>query len=179
MSIARFDTVLINGSVGTGKTSAAEAVGEALQRCGVSGAVIDVDWLSRFWPAPEDDPFRTALALENLQAITANFRRAGAAVVVVATVMETPDQLQRTTVALGSPRPLHVRLTLDPDVARSRLAGRHGDDEAALSWHTRRHPELAGVLERAGFTDDMRIDTTHKRPREVAREILSAIIAGP
>lgn len=179
MPIASFDTVLINGSVGTGKTTTAEALGDALQRRGIPGAVIDVDWLRRSWPAPEGDPFRTALALENLQAITANFRRAGAVVIIIATVMETLDQLERITLALGSARPLHVRLTLEPDVARSRLAGRHGDDEATLSWHTRRHPELASVLDQAGFTDGIRLDTTHRRPRELAREILSAIVAGP
>lgn len=171
-----FDTVLINGSVGAGKTTTAEALGDELQQCGIPGAVVDVDWLRRSWPAPTNDPFRTALALENLQGVTANFRRAGACVVVVATVIETLDELRRTTEALGSLRPLHVRLTVDPGVALSRLAGRHGGDEAVLRWHAKRHPELARILDQASFSDEMRIDTTRRRPGEVAQEILSTIV---
>lgn len=42
MAIATFDTVLINGSVGTGKTTTAEMLGEELKQCGIPGAVIDV-----------------------------------------------------------------------------------------------------------------------------------------
>ncbi|AMB60494.1 AAA family ATPase [Microterricola viridarii] len=176
MPIATCDTVLINGSVGTGKTTTAEALGEELARCGIPGAVIDVDWLRRSWPAPVDDPFRTALALENLQAIASNFRRAGARVLVVATVVETRDELQRSTTALASRRLLHVRLSAHSDTVLSRLTRRHNDDEAALRWHARRHPELAGVLDRAGFTDELRIDTTDSSAAEIARQILATIV---
>ena len=75
-----YDTVLINGSVGTGKTTTAEALGAELERRSVPGAIIDVDWLRRSWPAPPDDPFQTSLALQNLQTIASNFRHAGARV---------------------------------------------------------------------------------------------------
>jgi MoxR-like ATPase len=176
MPNATFDTVLINGSVGTGKTTTAERLGGELERCGIPGAVIDVDWLRRSWPAPPGDPFRTDLALENMHAIASNFRRAGARVVVVATVVESLDELQRSAAALASRRLLHVRLTATSDAVLPRLTRRHDDDEAALQWHTQRHPELARTLDRAGFTDELRIDTTHKQPPEVAREILAALV---
>lgn len=171
-----FDTVLINGSVGTGKTTTAERLGAELSRRSIPGAVIDVDWLRRSWPAPADDPFRTALALENRRAIASNFRRAGARVVVVATVVQTLDELQRSAAALASNSLLHVRLTAARDAAESRLTKRHHDDSAALQWHTQRHPELARTLDRAGFTDEVRIDTTHRSPAEVAREILALLL---
>jgi adenylylsulfate kinase len=45
-----------------------------------------------------------ALAPENLQAITSNFRRAGARVVVVATVVESLGELRRNTAALAPQR---------------------------------------------------------------------------
>jgi len=176
MSIAQFDTVLINGSVGTGKTTTAERLGGELERFGIPGAVIDADWLRRSWPAPASDPFRTTVALENMQAITANFRRAGARVVVVATVVETLEELRRTNAALASRRLLHVRLTATSDAVLPRLTRRHDDDEAALYWHTQRHPELARTLDRAGFTDELLIDTTHKRTPEVVQEILQTVV---
>ena len=100
MPIAKFDTVLINGSVGTGKSTTAEVLGDEVRRCGIPGAVIDVDWLRRSWPSPAGDPFRTALARENMQAITANFRRAGARLIVVATVVETVDAVSYTHLTL-------------------------------------------------------------------------------
>ncbi|WP_127822674.1 ATP-binding protein [Acidipropionibacterium jensenii] len=52
MPIATYDTVLINGSVGTGKTTTAEALGDEVKQRGIPGAVIDVDWLRRSWPSP-------------------------------------------------------------------------------------------------------------------------------
>lgn len=176
MPITTFDTVLINGSVGTGKTTTAEMLGEEVRQCGTPGAVIDVDWLRRSWPSPAGDPFRTALALTNMQAIAGNFRRAGARLLVVASVVETVDELERTAAALDTRRMLHVRLTASPDAVLSRLTRRHQDDEAALHWHAQRHPELADILDRAGFTDDLRIDTTNKPVANVAHEILAAIV---
>ncbi|HEY3558638.1 MAG TPA: ATP-binding protein [Kribbella sp.] len=176
MPSATFDSVLINGSVGTGKTTAADRLGGELERRGIPGAVIDVDWLRRSWPAPADDPFQTTLALENLQVIAANFRRVGAHVLVVAGVIETLDELKRTATALGSDRLLHVRLIAEPDAVLPRLTRRHDDDDAALQWHTQRHPELARILDQAGFTDELLIDTTYKSADEVAQEILATIV---
>lgn len=176
MAIETFDTVLINGSVGTGKTTTAEALGDMVRRRGIPGAVIDVDWLRRSWPSPADDPFRTALAMENMQVITANFRRAGARLIVVANVVETVEELERTAVALAARSMLHVRLTASPDAVLSRLMKRHDEDETALRWHAQRHPELADILDRASFMNDLRIDTTDKPVADVAREILTAII---
>lgn len=176
MSSPTFDSVLINGSVGTGKTTTAERLGGQLERSGIAGAVVDVDWLRRSWPAPPDDPFRIALALENMQAVASNFRSAGARVLVVATVAETLEELQHIKVALATEKLLHVRLTADADTVISRLTRRHDHDEAVLQWHAQRHPELARILDRAGFTDELRIDTTHRQAAGVAREILTTVV---
>ncbi|GAA1599797.1 ATP-binding protein [Kribbella karoonensis] len=176
MAVPAYDTVLINGSVGTGKTTTAEALGAELERRDIPGATIDVDWLRRAWPAPSDDPFQTTLALDNLQTIAANFRRAGAQVLIVAAVIETPDELRRTAIALGSNQLLHVRLTAASDTVLSRLTVRHSDDAAALEWHAQRHPELARILDQAGFTNDLRIDTTHKPANEAAQQILTRLV---
>lgn len=176
MPIAKFDTVVINGSVGTGKTTSAELLGDEVEQLGISGALIDVDWLRRSWPAPPDDPFRTALALENLRAVAGNFRRAGARLLIVATVVETRDELEQVAAALNASSMLLVRLTASPEVVLSRLTNRHHDDEAALQWHVERHPGLADLLDRAGFTGELVIDTTEKPAATVAKVILASVV---
>ena len=90
--------------------------------------------------------------------------------------LETIDELERTAVALAARSMLHVRLAASPDAVLSRLTRRHDDDETALRWHAQRHPELADILDRAGFINDLRIDTTDKPVKNVAREILTAIV---
>ncbi|MGO2660612.1 AAA family ATPase [Mycetocola reblochoni] len=175
MTRVPYDTVLINGSVGTGKTTTAERLAAELERRDVPGAVIDVDWLRRAWPAPAHDPFRAGLARENMRAIATNVRREGAQVLVVATVVESVDQLRGDAAALAAERLLHVRLTASPDTVRSRLGRRHAGDPAELEWHRRRHPELAGILDRAGFTDELLLDTTDVSVDEAVTTILAAL----
>jgi hypothetical protein len=109
--------------------------------------------------------------------VASNFRRAGARVLIVATVVETPDELEQYVAALAPDRLLHVRLAASHDAVRARLTTRHRDDDEALQWHVRRHPELAGVLERAGFDDDLLIDTTDASVAEVVGRIVSHITA--
>ncbi len=178
MAAALFDTVWINGSVGAGKTTAADRLGDELERRGVPGAVIDVDWLRRSWPAPADDPFGTELALANARAVAANFRACGALVVVAAGVVETADEAARGADALGATRMLLVRLTVDAEVAGLRLRRRHDQDESELQWHLRRHPQLARMLERAGFGDELLIDTTALTADDVARTIADRLLGG-
>lgn len=171
-----FDAVWINGSVGTGKTSTADRVGQELERRGMPGAVIDVDELCRAWPSPAGDPFRGALALANVAAVAANFRAFGARVIVAAGVIEEPAWVARWAAALGAQRMLHVVLTLDPAVAAARLNERHaGDDPPSRAWHLRRHPELAAILNRAGFEAHLPFDTTRLRPAELADQIVDAL----
>lgn len=173
-----FDTVVVNGSVGTGKTTTADRLGDLLRGAGVPGAVIDVDWLRRSWPAPADDPFRAGQALENLRALASTFRRDGAEVLVVAGVVEDVLELGRYRTATSATGLLHVRLSADPEVVAARLRRRHGDDAPTLRWHLERHPELARTLDAVGFADEMRLDTTNRTPAEVAQQVLEVVLGG-
>ncbi|WP_148058818.1 AAA family ATPase [Bogoriella caseilytica] len=175
MGSAHFDTVVINGSVGTGKTTTAEGLGTELEQLGIPGAVIDADWLRWSWPAPEGDPFRLDLALQNMRAVASNFRSAGAQVLVVAGVIESLEELRRTEAALDASRLLHVRLAAADGVVSSRLARRHEGDAVALEWHASRHPELAQILDQAGFEEELLIDTSGRPVSGVVDEILAAV----
>lgn len=61
--------LLITGTVGVGKTSVAEVVGDLLREARVSNAVIDLDWLSHAWPVPPGDGFNETMALRNLKSV--------------------------------------------------------------------------------------------------------------
>jgi adenylylsulfate kinase len=82
-------TLLITGPVGVGKTTVAEAIGDQLSKTGTPHAVVDLDWLSKCWPAPSSDPFHFELQLRNLRAVTRNCAKAGARRLVLAGVVES------------------------------------------------------------------------------------------
>lgn len=172
-----FDAVWINGSVGAGKTTAADRLGDELEIRGVSGAVLDADWLRRCWPSPAEDPFQVTLALANIRAVARNYRAVGAEVIVVAGVLENRAEVARCADALGADRLLLVRLTIDRQVALSRMQRRHEGNKAALEWHENRHSELAQIIEVAGFVDEMIIDTTVVTPNEIAQQIADRLTA--
>lgn len=70
--------LLINGTVGVGKTTVAEAVGDLLAEAGTAHAVLDLDWLRQSWPAPPGDRFNFNMLLRNLRSIAGNYLDAGA-----------------------------------------------------------------------------------------------------
>lgn len=171
MTQPAYDAVWINGSVGAGKTTTADQLGEELEKRGIPGAVIDVDWLCRAWPSPPDDPFQFELAVANVKALATHFHARGAQVIVAAGVVETTGQFDRCVQALGSKQPLLVRLVVDTDVALARLKLRHGENENEREWHERRHPELARILERVKFADELVLDSTSLAVTGVAAKI--------
>ncbi len=167
MSTRAVDCVFLNGTVGVGKSTVADAI-SALD--GVPHAVIDLDGIRRLVPAPETDPFNLELELENLRSVVANYRRAGATRFVVAGVIERASDASRYRDALGAQRLLLVRLVADPDVIRQRLRRRHGDDAAGLQWHLSRVGELSGILD-DDDSQDLLLDATSRTPADLAGEI--------
>ena len=167
MSEHAFDCVFLNGTVGVGKSTVADAI-SALD--GVSHAVIDLDAIRRLVPAPETDPFNLELERENLRSVVANYRRAGATRFVVAGVIERASDASRYRDALGAERLLVVRLVADPDVINQRLRQRHRDDAAGLQWHLSRAGELSRILD-DDDSQDLLLDATSRTPADLACEI--------
>lgn len=164
--------VLITGTVGSGKTSTAYAVGQLLRASQVPHAVIDLDELRRCWPAPPDDPFNTALEAANLRSVSDNYRRAGVARFVVAGVVEGAGALQRYSEALGCPVVL-VRLRVDLHRVRERLLERHepGDER---DWHLSRSGQLDGILDEENAAS-ITIDVSSEPLDSVARRVITAV----
>ncbi|SDJ46248.1 hypothetical protein [Streptomyces indicus] len=163
--------LLLTGTVGVGKTSVADELGDRLATAGVPHGVIDLDRLSQAWPAPADDPFNAALMLRNLKAVAANYLAAGARHLVLAGVAEDETDRGRLADALGVPLAV-CRLTVQLPVVHERLRHRHEDRPDDLAWHLKRSGELAAILDRARV-EDFTVDATHAPVGEVADVVLA------
>lgn len=164
--------MFINGTVGAGKSTTADAVGDLLAEQGVPHAVIDLDALRRAWPFPAEDPFHNALEMENLQAVAANYRRAGAIRLVLAGVLEQPALRKRYASAVAGPLAV-VRVRVDVAAIEQRLRRRHGEDAQGLAWHLHRCGELDEILQGADV-DDAVIEATALDRRQVAQAVMTA-----
>ncbi|AZI57186.1 hypothetical protein EH165_02455 [Nakamurella antarctica] len=169
----RWASLLITGTVGVGKTTVAEAVGDLLAVRNVPHAMVDLDQLSRYWPPPDGDRFNYATLLRNLESVAANYRAAGALCLVLAGVIEQRSELQDYERALGCPISI-VRLRADPLVLADRLRDRHRNDADGLAWHLARAPELTAVLDLADVMD-AEVDTTGRLIPEVAADVLASV----
>jgi hypothetical protein len=69
---------------------------------------------SRVWPPPQDDPFRTELALANLASTAPNFWSAGVSYLTVAWVVENQRQVDAVADRVDAPLTV-VRLTSPSD----------------------------------------------------------------
>lgn len=146
------ESVIVNGPVGVGKTTVADALSDLLGDAEPAHAVIDLDQIRRIRPAPRGDRFAHELELVNLRALVAAYRAAGAERFVLAGVVESAQERERYARALGGPM-LLVRLTAPEEVVAERIRARHGSDAAAREWHLARAVELEGLLDERGFED--------------------------
>ncbi|MGW6405309.1 hypothetical protein [Streptomyces sp. NPDC055134] len=164
--------LLINGTVGVGKTSVAESVGSLLTDAGIPNAVIDLDWLRQAWPAPSGDRFNFGTMLRNLRSVADNYLAAGAVRLVLAGVIEDLEQRQLCADAVGIELSV-CRLTVDLPVNHQRLMRRHENEPEALRWHLDRAGELAEILDQAAV-DDFTVDATTRSVGDVAAGVIES-----
>lgn len=166
------EALLISGTVGSGKTTTAVAIGAQLRAWGIPRAVIDTDELTRVWPAPPDDPFNLRLELANLSDVARNCRAAGAIRLVVSGVVEDTATLRRYEEVLAVPVTL---CRLRPELARvrARLIERHAPG-TVRDWHLARSGELDKILDDR-LAADCVIDPGEDDPSRVAQRVLAAI----
>lgn len=165
---------LVTGTVGVGKSTIGFAAAERASEAGISAAFLDVDELSRLWPAPADDPFRDELILVNLRSVVPNYESAGASLLVLAWVIEDTEDLAGLEESLGT-SVTAVRLVTSPTVVDARLRNRHqGPASGGLAWHLQRAPELVAIQDHLPLPT---IDAT-KSVDEVADEVLSTLSGG-
>ena len=161
------DSVFLNGTVGVGKSTVAEALSTLEMKSGHRHAVIDLDHISRAWPAPEGDRFNHELEMANLRDLVANYRRAGVEHFIIAGVVEEASEVPRYEAALQSRGLLICRLEVDAAILARRLTMRHADNGPELEWHLQRAGKLAAIL-RAASIDQLIVDNSRSSTRETA-----------
>ena len=77
MNTRRAEGVLLTGVYGSGKSSVAEEIAYLLEQRGEPYALLDLDYLSWAGTGDDDRAAGFGLMLQNLAAVTANYRRAG------------------------------------------------------------------------------------------------------
>ncbi|WP_250000585.1 AAA family ATPase [Actinoplanes sp. M2I2] len=165
-----YRALLLTGIAGVGKTTVAQAAGRLLTASGRGTAVVDTDVLAQFGPPPPAGPgsgqFYDRLKCANLAAVWANFKVAGARLIVVAAVIEEPDVRGMYARCLSDCETHLVRLTADDATVRDRL--RRREEGTQLERHL-------STLDSPSHTPTLNADltvTNDRSPDDVATEIL-------
>jgi hypothetical protein len=164
------ESVFLNGTVGSGKSTTGEALHQLLAGDEIGNAVIDLDELRRSWPVPANDRFNHEMELRNLSAVAANYRGAGVRRFILAGVLEDPAEVSRYVAALGAGKLTVVRLNPPIDVVQAWLRNRHEVGSAELRWHLHRSVELNQILDKASLDHHVLAPGTGS-PRDMALSV--------
>ncbi len=169
--------LVVNGSIGAGKTSVAEGAFDVLAARGARAAMIDGDFLCQAEPNVEGVPFNQDLLFANLAAVAPVYRSYGYGFMVIARVVEDPEDRARYAqafAAAGMPGEVVIaRVTAPESERKDRIVHRDLDPE----WHQWGHArtvELEAVLSDLKL-DDAVVSNSGRTPQETAEELLAAI----
>jgi adenylylsulfate kinase-like enzyme len=171
VNTAAIPTLLLTGTVGSGKTVVGIEVGHLLERQGESAAVVDLDWLGRVHLRSSAITADQLIA-RNLAAIWPNLRDAGMSHAVLARAILGRERLDALRVAVPEADLVVVRLTASPATIEGRLRRRDSGQE--LDEHLRESLEMSRAMDRAGL-EDMAVANDDRSPEEVAREVLRRV----
>ena len=129
--------VLLTGVYGSGKSTVAVEIAYLLEQRGEPFAVLDLDFLSWAGTGAEDRAAEFGLMLQNLSAVTANYRRAGIRLFILAYFVRSPGEVRSVRETVGLPLRV-VRLEVPLSDIERRLAsdvtsGRRDDLRAAAA----------------------------------------------
>lgn len=113
--------LVINGTMGAGKTTVASAINDILREQNVPSAFIDADALCQAWPTNSADPYHQELLFENLRAIAPNYAKREHTHVVIARVVEDHGDRERYAQAFNTADVQIIRLTAPEEVRQARL----------------------------------------------------------
>ncbi|GIG53971.1 GNAT family N-acetyltransferase [Demequina activiva] len=162
--------LVINGTMGAGKTTIAAAVHDLLAERDAHSGYVDADFLCQAEPHPETDRFNQGLLFDNLAAIAPNYRARGFGLMVLPRVVEDSTDRDRYARAFADPEagPAEVaivRVDAPEDVRLERLMAR--EPEGYWQDFARaRTAELDGIL-RTLDLDDAVVDNAGVRDRLV------------
>lgn len=160
-------TLLVSGTVGSGKSTVAAGIGEILSQRGVSHVVLDLDLLLQLWSptASWDD-----LLFANLASLWSNYAAQGIDRLVLAHVLEDPADLERYRQAVPGAEITVCRLLATHERRINRLRSRM-QPGPSLDWHLERTGELEAILVTVS-AEDFTVSNDDRPVRDVALEVL-------
>jgi cytidylate kinase len=164
----KIPVLALSGSVGVGKTSTLIEIHDILEKREVSHGCVERDALGYSWPP--QGRFNERIVELNLSCVVRTFLAAGAERLVIAGVIETPDDLSVYHRCIPNAEIQVCRLTAELDLRRERLRSR--EKGAGLNWHLERTAELDDILDKAR-TDHFSVDNGDRMLRDVAMEVLA------
>lgn len=161
----------IIGPVGIGKSTTAGAISEVLEYdYKLPHAVVDLDDVRRSYPAPSDDPFNMDLGFKNLAVVWENYQAAGSLCLIIPSVMESKENLDRIRTSVRGADIFVVRLVASMETNHARIRSREKTVDS-LNWHLQRSTQLAKELSEKKL-ENLIVDTEGKQPMEIGREII-------
>jgi GNAT superfamily N-acetyltransferase len=172
--------LVVNGTMGAGKTAVASAIGDILAERGARFGWIDGDALCQAGPVASGDPYNQALLFDALAGAAPAYRSRGLGTIIVAHVVEDPDDRGRYARAFhsdGGPADVTiVRVTAPEAVRLARIDAREPEGYWRGFGHART-VELEASLE-AVELDDLVIDNSGRPAAATAAMILDGIGLG-
>ena len=164
----KIPVLALSGSVGVGKTSTLIEIHDILEERKVPHGCVERDALGYSWPP--QGRFNEGIVELNLSCVVKTFIAAGAERLVIAGVIETPDDLSVYHRCIPNAEIQVCRLTAELDLRRERLRTR--EKGAGLAWHLDRTAELDAILDKARL-EDFSVDNGDRPLRDVALEVLA------
>lgn len=169
--------LVVNGTMGAGKTAVASAIGDILGERGARFGWIDGDALCQAGPIAPGDPYNQGLLFDALAGAAPAYRSRGLGIVVVARVVEDPDDRSRYARAFhsdgGAADVTIVRLTAPEEDRLARIDAREPEGFWRDFGH-RRTVELEAALEALDL-DDLVVDNAGRTAAATAAVVLDSI----
>lgn len=168
--------LLIGGASGTGKSSVGWELSALLERRGVAHCVIDGDSLGHVFPAPVDDPSRSAITERNLASIWSGFAALGQTRLVFTNTVSVLQEEMVCRAVAGDRSPsvevTRVVLVASEETVAARLAVREVGSQ--LDVHVDRSRRAAVLLAQRAPAGTVTVVTDGREVDDIAGEVLAA-----
>jgi adenylylsulfate kinase-like enzyme len=171
MDASRVAVLFLTGQPGAGKTAVAKELGELLWQSREPHAIIDLDELCRGVLPTQTSDFNRSLAIANLTAVWANFYAAGVRRLILARIIQSPDDLEQFGGAIPNARITICLLRAPAETIQQRITEREqGSARTFLLSVTAGIGEKIDSLELPGIC----VENDQRPLNEVAREFLES-----
>lgn len=161
-------TLVLTGTVGSGKSTVAAEIHDALAELKIPNAAIDLDAL--VWQWPSTSKWNNDLMFESLASLWPSYRSHGATHLILARVPEDRAELDRYRAAVPGVEITVCRLTT-PEPLRLERLREPMPPRPSRDWHLARSVELEDNLANLDC-EDFQVENGNRPVRDVAFDVL-------